>query len=208
MSVVATDDGYFYGNTYAGTTNGDFVRDGQHPQNDRPGTGDPINVALVAYDNLRMAADAPRILEVECASAAVNGQIGVESTTANPAVAPGSTGWDLNMNGVIETTNSDGWNELTLQPRNGGQTVSEAIWHLMTQGPFISNTSPTMGRWATYPSLYANNPHNRSYGYNSDIVEYAPPAFPAALSKYQPGAWVVRKKGYRSLVGLEYLAPL
>jgi len=208
VSIVATDDGFVAGNTYGGTTNGDFVRDGRVPSNDRPGTGDPVNVALVARDNVRMAIDAPRILEAEVALASVNGQINVESTTANPAVTAGATGWDLNMNGVIETNNADGWNELTLQPRNGGYTASEAIWHLMTLGPFISNTTPSMGRWATYPSLYPNNPHNRTYAYSRDVVKFPPPAFPAALSKYGTGAWVVRKPGYKTLTGLDYLAPL
>lgn len=208
VSVVATDDAYIAGNTYGGTTAGDFVRDGRHPNNDRAGAGNPVNVALVARDEVRISSDAPRILEIEIATAAVNGQIGVESTTLNPAVAAAGTGWDLNMNGAIEANNADGWNEQTLQPRNGGQTVSEAIWHLMTQGPFISNTSPTTGRWATYPSLYSNQPHNRTYAYSRDVVTYPPPVFPAALSKYKAGAWVQRKHGYQSITGLEYLAPL
>jgi len=211
VSVVATDDAFVWGNTYGGTTNGDFVRNGRDPGTDTAGTGDPVNVALVARNHIRVARDAPRILEFETALCAIDGYIKPESTSANPAVDPyvdgDLTGWDLDMNGAIETNNSDGWNELTLEPKHSGQTVSESLWHLRTMGPLICKTSPSMGRWASYPGSFYSRPRNRLYGYDHDIVDHAPPAFPAALNLNTTSAWTERRAALGQIEGLEFLMP-
>ncbi len=220
-TVVATDDAFIWGNTYGGTTNGDFNRDGRHPENDSAGTGDPVNLALVAMHHIRIAKDAPRILEFEVASCAVEGTIKEEyynssfndsDTNCNPIVSPYDangtlTGWDLDMNGTIETSNSEGWNERTLAPTHGGQTVGSKIYHLETSGPLIGNGAPSMNPWAYYPQLYNSRPHNRDYNYNPSILRYPPPAFPAALNLNTPSAWVERKPVYGTIEGLEFLAP-
>jgi Tfp pilus assembly protein PilV len=211
VSVVATDDAFVWGNTYGGTTNGDFVRNGRSPGTDTTGTGDPVNVALVARNHIRVARDAPRILEFETALCAIDGTISPESTTANPAVDPyvggDLTGWDLDMDGAIQTNNSDGWNELTLAPTHSGQTISESLWHLRTMGPLICKTSPSMGRWASYPGSFSSPPRNRMYGYDHDIVDHEPPAFPAALNVNTTSAWTERQGALGRIEGLEFLMP-
>ena len=110
------------------------------------------------------------------------------------------------MDGSIETSNSEGWNELTLSPTHGGQTVGSKIYHLETNGPLIGNGAPSMNPWAYYPQLYNSRPHNRDYNYNPSILRYPPPAFPAALNLNTPSAWVERKPVYGTIEGLEFLA--
>ncbi len=207
VTCVATDDIFLTGNLYGGTTNGDFVRNGADPSQDNPGTGDPVNVGLVAYDNFRIGKECYRILEYEAAVMAVHGNVKPELYSSYSGSwryylnQPEYWGpWDLDMDGQLENPNEWGWNEFTCEPQPGVYSSwrNRGIFHLQTMGPMIHNTQSTTGMWAMYPGYaYPSwcRPNNRNYGYTRDILKYPPPTFPAVLSKFLIGAWSRTKMG-------------
>jgi hypothetical protein len=148
---------------------------GASPVSVEVGSGDPINIGLVAKDMVYIKETAPRVLSVDAAILARDNTWDALGTSSQHPACHGV--WDLDGDGVIETVNEDGWNE---------GNVGTSTWMLTIRGPIVTHSGGDAGIW----SDMGDSTHNtRQYKYDGDIVEHQPPAFPVTLDRWASTYW-------------------
>jgi len=136
--------------------------------------GIPVRMALVATDDVRIDGFSPLIIQVEAATLSVTGRWvphGDHSdhkanhwTNLNGDQPPNTYQWDLDADGVIETSN--GYN-----PDDEDET--DVLWAsgLQNLGNLVSAGSPSSGHWA-------GDGHPRFYTYDTQLQTAEIPCYP------------------------------
>lgn len=144
--------------------------------------GDPVNVALIAKSNVYLSQYTPRVLRIDAALFARDGNWRpidyTDSTDSDKSHWACNGVYDLDEDGVIETNNEDGWNETA---------VNSSTWMLTINGPIITKDGGSAGAWSYYGGLTGKG--TRRYDYDNDIVYYQPPSFPIMLSRWAVAYW-------------------
>lgn len=181
LTVFATSDVYVKHNVVTGHNGFDEIT--RLPN----GSGDPVNVGLVAEDQVIIATGTPRVLQVDAAlfSRTNNWSASGGTSTGDHPVATGPL--DLDLDGIIGETpfNNDpvpgaGWNE---------NSITSATWVLNITGPIITKYGGSAGPWVNSGVLAGASGNTRRYNYDLDITEYPPPCFPVPLNLWKDVSW-------------------
>jgi predicted RNA-binding protein with TRAM domain len=181
LSVYATDDVQISGPIITGHTG----FDGTTGLPD--GSGDPVNVGLIAYDYVYIDRYTPRVLEVNAAlmSCTENWRCNGGSVADHPSSAPGPL--DLDLDGITGETpyNNDpipgaGWDEVN---------ITSSTWVLNINGPIITHDGGSAWPWNDSGVLAGASGPTRRYNYDMDITEFPPPCFPVPLNLWKDVTW-------------------
>ncbi|MFH1145243.1 MAG: pilus assembly PilX N-terminal domain-containing protein [Candidatus Eisenbacteria bacterium] len=180
ISVFATDDVIVTDNIITGHT-------GFDPATGNPnGSGDPVNLGLIASDYVYLDRYTPRVLQVDAAfmSCHSNWRV-IGGTVADHPVCTGPL--DLDCDGISGETpyNNDphpgqGWDELN---------VTAATWVLNINGPMITYDGGNAWPWNDAAVLAAATGPTRRYNYDMDVTQYPPPCFPVPLNLWKDVTW-------------------
>lgn len=181
VSIFATDDVLVTGSIITGHT-------GFDPGTGAPdGSGDPVNVGLIAYDYVYIDRYTPRVLQIESAlmSCNRNWRCTSTSTSYHPVAGPGPL--DLDLDSITGETpyNNDpdpgsGWDE---------QNITSNTWVLNIYGPIITYDGGSAAPWNNSTVLANADGPTRRYNYDMDITEYPPPCFPVPLNLWKDVSW-------------------
>jgi hypothetical protein len=187
LTIFASDDIFVMDNLITGHTGFDPVTGVPN------GTGDPVNIGLVAQDYVYIDDDTPRVLTIDAALMAVNSNWRVQddefggsgSISSHPVAGPGPL--DLDQDGIWGETpvNNDprpgeGWDELN---------ITANTWVLNINGPIITYNGGSAWPWNDpYVLSNASGP-TRRYNYDMDITEFPPPCFPVPLNLWKDVSW-------------------
>jgi hypothetical protein len=187
VTIFSNDDMFVMDNVITGHT-------GFDPLTGLPtGTGDPVNIGLVASDYVYIDDDTPRALFIDAALMAVNSnwrtqddQLGGSGTVAaHPSSAPGPL--DLDRDGITGEfpVNNDpqpgqGWDELN---------ITSDTWVLNINGPIITYNGGSAWPWNDGAVLGNADGPTRRYNYDLDITEFPPPCFPVPLNLWKDVTW-------------------
>jgi len=145
-------------------------------------SGDPVNVGLIAKSNVYLSQYTPRVLRIDAALMARDGNWRPldysDSSDSDNSHWPCSGIYDLDGDGVLETNNAGGWNEMN---------VNSSTWLLTINGPIITKDGGSAGAWSHYGGSTGKG--TRHYNYDDDIVHYQPPSFPIMLSRWMVVYW-------------------
>ncbi len=155
------------------------------------GTGNPVNIGLIADSYVGMDAGTCKVLRVDAALLSRTSNwcgLGTEST--HPNAGPGAL--DLDLDGIFGETpvNNDpvpgqGWDELHYATNPGTQWV----WVINLNGPIITATTGDAQPWNNTDVLAHALGPTRRYNYDMDITEYPPPCFPVPLNLWKDVSW-------------------
>ncbi|MCG8466939.1 MAG: hypothetical protein MJB57_01825 [Gemmatimonadetes bacterium] len=136
--------------------------------------GEPVRMALVARQNVRIDAYSPLIMVVEAATLSVTARWDPQGshsdhqpnhwTNVNGDQPPNTYQWDLDYDGVIETNNGYGWAD---------RDETDVYWAagLLNLGNLVSATNPVSGHWASMG-------HPRFYTYDTQLQTAEIPCYP------------------------------
>lgn len=180
LTLAASDEIVIRGDIIAGHTGFDVATQAA------TGTGDPVNLALIAENDIAVAATAPRILRVDAALLSRSGGWRCDGTIAeHPPVA--AVALDLDLDGVTGETpcNNDpyvgvGWDE---------RVITEYTWVLNFTGPLITYTSGMSGAWVNTLVTAAASGPTRRRNYDLDFQIYHPPYFPRPVNLWKEQSW-------------------
>lgn len=152
------------------------------------GSGDPVNIGIVAESQVVMGLGTPRVLRVDAALLSrTSNWTGTAGTTeaAHPSVLVGPL--DLDLDGIEgespknhDPTPGSGWNEAA---------PTTATWVLNICGPIITRTGGNAVPWNDGGVIGAASGPTRRYNYDLDITEYPPPCFPVPLNLWKDVSW-------------------
>ncbi|MBU1699759.1 MAG: hypothetical protein KJ970_16240 [Candidatus Eisenbacteria bacterium] len=187
LTIFASDDMFVMNNLTTGHTGFDpFTRVAN-------GTGNPVNLGLVANDYIYIDDDTPRVLDIDAALMAVHNNWcilddefgGSGSISSHPSAAPGPL--DLDRDGIYgeAPVNNDprpgeGWNEFT---------ITSNTWVLNINGPIITYNGGNAWPWNDSSVLASASGPTRRYNYDLDITEFPPPCFPVPLNLWKDVSW-------------------
>ncbi len=181
LSVFASDDILVTNNIRTGHT-------GFDPVTEQPdGSGDPVNVGLIAYDYVYIDRYTPRVLQIDAALMSCNKNWRCTSTyeSYHPTGGPGPL--DLDLDGVSGETpyNNDptpgaGWDELN---------ITSDTWVLNINGPIITYNGGSAAPWNNSGVLANADGPTRRYNYDLDVTEFPPPCFPVPLNLWKDVSW-------------------
>jgi predicted RNA-binding protein with TRAM domain len=180
ISVFATDDVIVRNNIYTGHTG--FDETSGLPN----GSGEPVNLGLIAYDYLYLHQNTPRVLQIDAAvmSCHSNWRV-IGGTMADHPVCTGPL--DLDCDGITGETphNNDpapgtGWDELN---------VDSNTWVLNINGPIITYDGGSAWPWNEASVLANADGPTRRYNYDLDVTEFPPPCFPVPLNLWKDVTW-------------------
>ncbi|MBD3235709.1 MAG: hypothetical protein GF330_03300 [Candidatus Eisenbacteria bacterium] len=181
LSVYATDDVIIYDSIYTGHT-------GFDPGTGAPsGSGNPVNLGLIANDYVFLHRNTPRVLQVDAALMACHSNWRVEGggVSDHPSSAPGPL--DLDCDGIVGETpyNNDpdpgaGWDELN---------ITSQTWVLNINGPIITYNGGSAWPWNDGTVLSNADGPTRRYNYDMDVVDFPPPCFPVPLNLWKDVSW-------------------
>ncbi|MCK4412423.1 MAG: pilus assembly PilX N-terminal domain-containing protein [Candidatus Eisenbacteria sp.] len=181
LSVFATDDVIVYDNIVSGHTG--FDEGTGLPD----GSGDPVNLGLIADDYVYIYRCTPRVLRIDAALMAChsNWRILGGSIADHPVAGPGPL--DLDLDGISGETpcNNDpapgqGWDEMN---------ITSATWVLNINGPIITYNGGSAWPWNDGSVLASASGPTRRYNYDMDITEFPPPCFPVPLNLWKDVSW-------------------
>ncbi len=181
LSVFATDDIIVTDNIETGHT-------GFDPGTGAPnGSGDPVNVGLIAYDYVYLDRYTPRVLTIDAAlmSCTENWRCIGGYVSDHPVAGPGPLDLDLDdIEGETPYNNDPtpgmGWDELN---------ITSATWVLNINGPIITHDGGSAWPWNDSSVLAGASGPTRRYNYDMDITEYPPPCFPVPLNLWKDVSW-------------------
>jgi hypothetical protein len=180
VSIYATDDVFVRNHIITGHTGYDLISGLPN------GTGDPVNVGLIAEDYVFIHANTPRVLRVDATFFSRTNTWRSSGTLADhPQAPPGPL--DLDLDGIPGETpvnndpvNGEGWDELNID----GDT-----WVLNISGGIITVGSGSAYPWNATTVLENADGPTRRYNYDMDLTGYPPPCFPIPLNLYKEVAW-------------------
>jgi hypothetical protein len=144
--------------------------------------GDPVNVGLIARNEVCISQYTPRVLRVDAALFSRDScwrPVDYADDTDSDNSHPACTGvYDLDGDGTIETMDEDGWNETA---------ANQNTWMLTINGPIITKDTGSAGPWSYQGT--ATGKGTRHYNYDDDVVYYQPPSFPVMLSRWAMLYW-------------------
>jgi len=184
LTIFGTDDVYVMGDIITGHT-------GYNPGTGLPtGTGDPVNIGLVAEDYVYMDDLTPRVLRVDAALFSRTTSWRATGTTgSHPPVAAG-VAIDLDLDGITgeNPVNHDpvpgtGWDEVP------SAAEVNKTWVLNITGPIITNIGGSAYPWNDGGVLANADGPTRRYNYDLDVTEYPPPCFPVPLNLWKDVSW-------------------
>jgi hypothetical protein len=158
------------------------------------GSGDPVNVGLVAENQVRIDRGVNRVLRVDAALLSRTSNWGGQAPSSYPPPAgqynsmAGLGPLDIDMDGILGETpvNNDpgpgeGWDELT---------ITASHWILNINGPIITVSTGDATPWnSSYVLGVAGSRLTRRYNYDMDITEFPPPCFPVPLNLWKDVSW-------------------
>ncbi|MBP7669087.1 MAG: pilus assembly PilX N-terminal domain-containing protein [Candidatus Eisenbacteria bacterium] len=180
LSVFATDDIIVADNITTGHR-------GFDPSTGLPnGSGDPVNLGLIASDYIYLDRYTPRVLRVDAAIMSCNSNWRVSGgTMADHPVCTGPI--DLDCDGINGETpvNDDprpgeGWDELH---------ITSATWVLNINGPTITYNGGDAWPWNDSSVLAGASGPTRRYNYDMDVTLFPPPCFPVPLNLWKDVTW-------------------
>jgi hypothetical protein len=187
ISIFSNDDICIMDNIFAGRT-------GFNPGTGLPnGTGDPVNIGLVAKEYINIDIETPRVLTIEAALMAVNRNwrcwkaFGAGSGTKadHPIAGPGPI--DLDFDGVVGESpiNDDplpglGWDELN---------IDADTWLLTIKGTIIAYNKGDSWPWSDGNVLLNADGSTRKYIYDMDLTKFPPPCFPKPINVWIDVNW-------------------
>jgi hypothetical protein len=162
------------------------------------GSGDPVNIGLVAEGQIMIHSTCPRVLRIDAAFLSRTSNWKGYHTSSAPADNPPAVGnypsltgmgpLDLDLDGIIGETphNNDpmpgqGWDEVT---------ITDRTWVLNINGPIITTATGDAYPWncETHIVPYASGP-TRRYNYDMDVTSFPPPCFPVPLNLWNDVSW-------------------
>jgi hypothetical protein len=181
VSVFATNNIVVYHNLVTGHT-------GFDPGTGLPnGSGNPVNVGLIANNYVYLHRNTPRVLRIDAALMACRANWRVNGGTIgdHPSAGPGPL--DLDLDGISGETpyNNDpspglGWDELN---------VTSATWVLNINGPIITYNGGSAWPWSDQSVLDNASGPTRRYNYDMDVTQFPPPCFPVPLNLWKDVSW-------------------
>ncbi|MBD3235708.1 MAG: hypothetical protein GF330_03295 [Candidatus Eisenbacteria bacterium] len=161
------------------------------------GTGEPVNLGLVARRWIRISPGTSRILRIDAALLSVNESWLAEGDLADhPAAA--MTVHDLDLDGIAgeSPVNDDpyvgrGWDELN---------ITADTWVLNFTGPLITWKRGDSGPWKDPDVLAKASDMTRRYSYDLDIQSYPPPCFPVPINLWKELSWSEVRDTQRELL--------
>lgn len=215
-SVVCTDDLYFVGNTYGGSSNGDFSR---RTGNWSAGTGTPTTLAVCAKDEIQWSLVMPRATETMCGMFSQYGRFYSETKSYADKLfrMPSQTEWDYDYDFQIDP-DANLWNgalrerdgKNTREYGRGTRTVSllsrswtknfydEAPWIQRTGGPWVGSGGYDNATYWNYPTYVGNGSYSTlAYDVDPNLsnAETQPPVMPVIMNGFQLGAFVEQTYG-------------
>lgn len=151
------------------------------------GSGDPVNIGIVAESAIYMGLGCPRVLRVDAALLSRTSNwsgTGGTSEADHPSVLVGPL--DLDLDGIVgENPNHDpipgtGWNEAS---------PTSHTWVLNINGPIITRTGGNAVPWNDSGVISHADGPTRRYNYDLDITEFPPPCFPVPLNLWKDVSW-------------------
>lgn len=180
LTLVASDDIYVMNDIITGHTGYDLGTGVP------TGTGEPVNLGLVAKKWIKIYKSTPRILRVDATLLSVEESWKAEGSTDDHPAATVSV-YDLDLDGIAgeSPVNDDpypgrGWDE---------QQITEATWMLNFTGPIITWKRGDAGPWKDAKVLAAASDMTRRYNYDLDIQSYPPPCFPVPINLWNELSW-------------------
>jgi hypothetical protein len=181
LSVYSTGNVMIYNNIVTGHT-------GFDPATGLPnGSGNPVNVGLIANNYVYLHRNTPRVLRIDAALMACHASWQVYGGTVadHPTSGPGPL--DLDLDGIAGETpyNNDpspglGWDEMN---------ITSHTWVLNINGPIITYNGGSAWPWNDQGVLdYASGP-TRRYNYDMDVTQFPPPCFPVPLNLWKDVSW-------------------
>jgi hypothetical protein len=189
VTVYATNRNIVRGDIVTGHTGFDAVT--RLPD----GSGDPVNLGLVAENQVRIDRGVNRILRIDAALLSRTTNWGGQAPSSYTPVPAGQYNsmagmgpMDLDLDGIIgeNPVNHDpvpggGWNELT---------ITQDHWLLNINGPIITVSTGDATPWnSSYVLGVAAGRPTRRYNYDMDVTEYPPPCFPVPLNLWKDVSW-------------------
>jgi hypothetical protein len=184
LSLFADDDITditIHGNILTGHT-------GFDPGTGNPnGSGEPVNVGLIASNYVYLHRNTPRVLQIDAALMACHANWRVEGggISDHPVAGPGPL--DLDLDGIWGETpyNNDpdpggGWDELN---------ITANTWVLNISGPIITYNGGSAWPWNDGSVLANADGPTRRYNYDMDITDFPPPCFPVPLNLWKDVSW-------------------
>lgn len=180
ISVYGSDDVMIRNHIVTGHT-------GYDPVTRLPnGTGNPVNVGLIAEDYVYIHENTPRVLLVEATFLSrTNTWKTLGGTSDHPVAPPGPL--DLDLDGIPgeapvndDPVPGEGWDEMIITPET---------WVLNISGGIITMVSGSAYPWNSSTVLATADGPTRRYNYNMDLTVYPPPCFPVPLNLYKNVSW-------------------
>ena len=183
VTVFAKDDLVVMDDIIAGHTGFDEI------SGNPDGSGDPVNIGLVAEDLVEIDANTRRVLRVDGALFSRTNTWRANGDTGTHGQLP-SGPYDLDLDGITGETpfNNDpvpggGWNEV-ITASNTGKT-----WVLNITGPIITKYGGSAGPWSSGTVIANADGPTRRYNYDLDVTEYPPPCYPVPLNLWKEVSW-------------------
>lgn len=150
------------------------------------GSGDPVNVGIIAESYVAMHKNVKRVLRVDAALLSrTSNWRGLGTIADHPSAAPGPL--DLDLDGIFGETprNNDpgageGWDELN---------IASTTWVLNINGPIITTSTGDAQPWNSGTVLATATGATRRYNYDLDMTAYPPPCFPVPLNLWKDVSW-------------------
>jgi hypothetical protein len=187
MTIFSNDSVWIMDNIYSGRT-------GFDPVTGLPnGTGDPVNIGLVAQNYVNIDIHTPRVLTIEAALMAVSRNwrcwrafgSGSGTKADHPVSGPGPL--DLDWDGVVgespvngDPVPGEGWDELN---------IDEDTWVLTINGTIITFNKGDSWPWSDGNVMLNADGPTRKYIYDMDLTTYPPPCFPQPLNVWKDVNW-------------------
>jgi hypothetical protein len=160
---------------------------------DPNGTGNPVNVGLVARYYVYIDDDTPRVLNIDAALMSVlnawriwDDELGGSGAIAShPVAGPGPL--DLDRDGISgespvnhDPAPGNGWDEMN---------IDADTWVLNINGPIITDHGGSAWPWNDGGVLANADGPTRRYNYDLDITQFPPPCFPVPLNLWKNVNW-------------------
>ena len=185
VTIFAKDDLIVTGNIVAGHRGFDEIS--RLPT----GSGDPINIGLVAEDYVEMGVGTPRVLRVDGALFSRTNTwraVGTTSAGDHPYLPVGAH--DLDLDGIVgeHPFNNDpvpgsGWDEVITAG------LQSKTWVLNINGPIITKFGGSAYPWNDSVVLSNADGPTRRYNYDLDMTEFPPPCYPVPLNLWKEVSW-------------------
>lgn len=186
MTIFAKDDLIVIGNIITGHRGWDEVTGLP------TGSGDPVNLGLVAEDYVEMGIGTPRVLRVDAALfSRTNTWRGTGGTSSTDHPKLGNGAYDLDLDGITgespvnhDPIPGDGWDEVI-----DTATEQTDTWVLNINGPIITKFGGSAYPWNEATVLANADGPTRRYNYDLDMTAYPPPCYPVPLNLWKDVSW-------------------